>query len=88
MPISTVGAAHSMLTRSWLIVANIRAGSTLRRHTCVPPTAVTVHTNVQPLAWNIGMSAHDPRTAVIDDVCKVVGCDVGDAITLADAVAL
>ena len=25
-----------------------------RRHTCVPPTAVTAHVYVQPLQWNIG----------------------------------
>ena len=31
-----------------------RAGSTLRRQTCVPPAAVTAHGNVQPLQWNIG----------------------------------
>src|SRR5260370_25763839 len=54
MAISTVGAAQSMVMRSSLTSAKMRAGSTLRRHTCVAPTAVTVQTNVQPLAWNIG----------------------------------
>ena len=29
-------------------------GSSLGRQTCVAPAAVTVHVNVQPLAWNIG----------------------------------
>src|SRR3989440_12682088 len=51
---STVGAAHSQLTCSLRMSSNTRAGSTLGRHTCTPPTAVTIHTNVHPLAWNIG----------------------------------
>ena len=52
--ISTVGAAHSAVTDSSRIRPNARAGSTCRRQTCAPPTAVTTHTNVHPLAWNIG----------------------------------
>src|SRR5262245_40329989 len=52
--ISTVGAAHSQVTCSAVARRNTAAGSTLRRHTCLAPTAVTVHVNVQPLAWNIG----------------------------------
>ena len=50
IPISTVGAAHSSETDSAAISSNTRTGSTLRRHTCLPPTAVTVHTNPQTLA--------------------------------------
>jgi hypothetical protein len=50
----TVGAAHMRRTSSSLIKPNTVAGSTFRRHTCVPAAAVTVHVNVQPLAWNIG----------------------------------
>ena len=52
--ISTVGAADSQPTRSSRIKEKTSAGSTLRRHTCVPPTAVTVQGKVHPLAWNIG----------------------------------
>ena len=51
---STVGAAHSIVTASSRISANARAGSTCRRQMWAPPTAVTTHGNVQPLAWNIG----------------------------------
>ncbi len=54
MAISTVGAAHSMVIRSSLMLEYTDGASTLRRQTCAPPTAVTVHTNVQPFAWNIG----------------------------------
>src|SRR5262252_6765292 len=52
--ISTVGAAHSIVIDSRAIASNTRGGSTLRKHTWVPPTAVTIHVKVQPLAWNIG----------------------------------
>ena len=48
--ISTVGAAHSQLTRSSLISPKVVAGSTLRRQTWVPAAAVTVQVKVQPLA--------------------------------------
>ena len=55
MPISTVGAAQSMVIASLRrSAAKIASGSTRRRQTCVPPTAVTIQTKVQPLAWNIG----------------------------------
>ena len=50
IPIKTVGAAHIIEIRSAAIASNTLAGSTLRRHTCVPPAAVTVHGNVQPFA--------------------------------------
>ena len=52
--ISTVGAAHMCVTDSSRISRNASAGSTARRQTCAPPTAVTTHVNVQPLAWNMG----------------------------------
>ncbi len=32
----------------------MRPGSTRRRHTCVPESAVTPHVKHQPLQWNIG----------------------------------
>jgi hypothetical protein len=54
MPINTVGAQHSVVTFSDLIRAKISGGATLRKQTCTPPTAVIVHVNVQPFAWNIG----------------------------------
>ena len=50
----TVGAAQSMVIDSRAISAKTRAASTLRRQTWAPATAVTVHVNVQPLAWNMG----------------------------------
>ena len=53
-PMSTVGAAHSMVTCSSLISAKMSPAPPCRRQTCVPPAAVTVHVNVQPFAWNIG----------------------------------
>jgi len=40
--ISTVGAAHMRTACSSLISSKTRAGSTLRRQTCVPAAAVTV----------------------------------------------
>jgi hypothetical protein len=52
--ISTVGAAHSEPTFSFLISAKMVAGSTLRRQMWVPAAAVTVQVYVQPLAWNMG----------------------------------
>src|SRR5574340_220753 len=54
MLISTVGAAQSIVTCSSLMVSKMVAGSILRRQMCLAPAAVTVQTNVQPLAWNIG----------------------------------
>src|SRR5215208_5886818 len=53
-PISTVGAAQKIDTCSDAIASNTLVGSTFRKQTCVAPTAVTVHTKVQPFAWNIG----------------------------------
>ena len=52
--ISTVGAAHMCVTDSSRINRNASAGSTARRQTWAPPTAVTTQVKVQPLAWNIG----------------------------------
>ena len=52
--ISTVGAAHSQPTCSERTRSKTRAGSTLGRQMCRPPAAVMIHTNVQPLAWNMG----------------------------------
>ena len=52
--ISTVGAAQRCVTDSSRSRRNARAGSIARRQTCAPPTAVSVHVNVQPFAWNIG----------------------------------
>jgi len=53
-PIRTVGAAQSIVTCSSRINRKAWTGSTLRKHTCAPPTAVTIQTKVHPLAWNIG----------------------------------
>ena len=52
--LSTIGAPHRCVTACSQIAANTAAGSTLRRHTCVAPAAVTAQVNVQPLQWNIG----------------------------------
>ena len=49
----------------------MRAGSTRRRQTWVPPTAVTIQTKVQPLAWNIG-SVHRYRSAGVIGMCTSV----------------
>ena len=68
---STVGAAHIMVTPSSRISPKACTGSTLRRHTWVPPTAVTIHTNVHPLAWNIG-SVHRYRSAHVMGRCTRV----------------
>src|SRR6266852_7428264 len=54
MLIRMVGAAQSRVIASSRISVKIARGSTLRRHTCVAPTAVTIQTKVHPLAWNIG----------------------------------
>src|SRR5215813_13093845 len=34
--------------------SQMRPGSTRRRQTCVPATAVTAHVKHQPLQWNMG----------------------------------
>src|SRR5438067_13354299 len=62
--ISTVGAAHSQPTCSARTRSKTRAGSTLGRQMCRPPAAVIIHTNVQPLAWNIG-SVHRYGSATV-----------------------
>ena len=54
MLMSTVGAAQSIVARSLERRSYTVGTSTLRAQTCVPPAAVTIHTNVHPLAWNIG----------------------------------
>ena len=46
----TVGAAQNAVIASRSISSKTRAGAGCRRQTCVPPAAVTVHVNVQPLA--------------------------------------
>src|SRR5204862_5836970 len=50
----TMGAPHMWVTPCRAMAGKISAGSTRRRQTCVPPTAVTAHVYVQPLQWNIG----------------------------------
>jgi hypothetical protein len=41
--VSTVGAPHMWVTRCWAMRRNTSGGSTRRRQTWVPPTAVTAH---------------------------------------------
>jgi len=50
MPISTVGAAQSMVTDSASIFWKTARGSTFGKQICAPPTAVTIQTKVHPLA--------------------------------------
>ena len=50
----TIGAPHMCVTRCSAMSRKIAAGSTLRRQTCVPPTATVAQGNDQPLQWNIG----------------------------------
>ena len=50
----TVGAPFRWVTPTSWISRQISAGSTRRRQTCAPPTAVTPHVQHQPLQWNIG----------------------------------
>ena len=50
----TIGAPHMCVTPWRAMAGKISAGSTRRRQTCVPPTAVTAQVYVQPLQWNIG----------------------------------
>jgi hypothetical protein len=52
--VSTVGAPHICVTPCSTMSPKMRFGSTARRHTCVPPIAVTDHGKHQPLQWNIG----------------------------------
>src|SRR4029453_8426807 len=52
--IKTVGAAHSIVIRSFAINSKTARDSTLRRQMWVAPAAVTVQTKVQPLALKNG----------------------------------
>ena len=52
--LSTIGAPQMWVMRCATMASKMRLGSTLRRHTCVPPVAVTPQVNVQPEQWNIG----------------------------------
>ena len=42
------------VTFSVSISSRIFFGSTLRKHTCVAPAAVTAYGKIQPLQWNMG----------------------------------
>src|SRR5829696_8036420 len=53
-PLSTTGAAQKWETLCSAMVRSTSPGSTLARHTCRPPTAVTAQAKHQPLQWNIG----------------------------------
>src|SRR2546421_8082699 len=53
-PIRTVGAAHSQVTCSSRINRKTAAGSGFGRQMWVLAAAVTVQTNVHPLAWDMG----------------------------------
>src|SRR4249919_448056 len=52
--ICTVGAPLKCVTPSDSNRSHTRPGSIARRHTCVPPTAVTAQVKHHPLQWNIG----------------------------------
>src|SRR5438094_5845710 len=69
--ISTVGAAHNIEIDSDSTSAKTATGSNFRRHTWAAPAAVTVHTNVHPLAWNIG-SVHRYRSVICIGRCNSV----------------
>ena len=71
IPMSTVGAAHSVVIRSAAMRSKTARGSTLRRQTWTPPAAVTVQTKVQPLAWNMGR-VHRYRSAQVILKCSRV----------------
>ena len=49
-----MGAAHNIEIDSASMASKTLPGSTLRKQTWAAPAAVTVQTNVQPFAWNIG----------------------------------
>ena len=51
---STVGAALKWVIPSARSSRQVSAVSTVRRHTWVPPAAVTAQVKHQPLQWNIG----------------------------------
>jgi hypothetical protein len=50
----TMGAPQRCVTPWSEMAPKMEPASTRRRHTCVPPSAVTVHGKHQPLQWNIG----------------------------------
>ena len=52
--VSTVGAALKWVIPSSRSSRQISAVSSVRRHTWVPPAAVTAQVKHQPLQWNIG----------------------------------
>ena len=58
--VSTVGAALKWVIPSSRSSRQISAVSMARRHTWVPPAAVTAQVKHQPLQWNIG-SVHRYR---------------------------
>ena len=47
--VNTVGAAQKCVTPDSRMCRQIVAGSSLRRHRCTPPIAVTAHGKHQPL---------------------------------------
>ena len=50
----TIGAPQKWLTPWSAMASKMAPGSTLRRHTWVPPIAAMVQGKHQPLQWNIG----------------------------------
>ena len=54
MVLTTVGAAFRCVTPCCRSCCQIASPRTSRRHTCVPPMAVSAHGAHQPLQWNIG----------------------------------
>ena len=54
MALTTVGAALRCVTPCSRNCPQIASPRTSRRHTCVPPMAVSAHAVHQPLQWNIG----------------------------------
>src|SRR5829696_5954513 len=66
--INTVGAAHRRVTFSSAATLHTVGPSNFGRQTCFAPAAVTVHVNVQPLAWNIG-NVHKYASAGVIGLC-------------------
>ena len=54
MALTTVGAALRWVTPCSRTCCQIASPRTSRRHTCVPPMAVSAQGVHQPLQWNIG----------------------------------
>jgi hypothetical protein len=52
--VTTVGAPFRCVTPCSRMSCQMTSPRTSRRHTCVPPTAVSAHGVHQPLQWNIG----------------------------------